>query len=58
MFVNSVKHPAGKELTLHIKMTELAERLDVSRLNLSKMLNQLARNGEIDIKREQITIHG
>lgn len=58
MFVSSVRHPGSKQLTLHIKMTELAERLDVSRLNLSKMLNELAEKGEIEIKREQITIHG
>lgn len=58
MFVNNVKHPGSKELTLHLKMTELADKLDVSRLNLSKMLNRLAKDGEIEIKREQITIHG
>ncbi len=58
MFVRSVRHPRSRQLTLHLKMTELAERLDVSRLNLSKMLNELAEKGEIEIKREQITIHG
>ncbi len=58
MLVRSMRHQNSKELTLHIKMTELAERLDISRLNLSRMLNRLAENGEIEMKREQITIHG
>ena len=41
-----------------MKMTELAERLDVSRLVLSRTLNRLALEGKIELKRETIIING
>lgn len=57
-FADSVRRMKGSRLTLHLKMTELAERLDVSRLVLSRALNRLAQEGEIEIKRETIIFNG
>lgn len=57
-FTESVRRLKGSRLTLHLKMTELAERLDVSRLILSRTLNRLAREGAIEMKRETIIFNG
>ena len=56
-FVKEIRHPLGSILTLHIKMTDLARSLDISRLLLSRTLNTLAERGEIEIKREKIIIY-
>lgn len=57
-FVRSVRLKPDSQVTLHMKMTELAKRLDVSRLVLSRTLNTLAREGKIELKRETIIING
>ena len=57
-FVRSVRLGKDSRLTLRLKMTALAERLDVSRLVLSRTLNALAREGKIELKRETIIING
>ena len=57
-FVRSARLKPDSQVTLHMKMTELAERLDVSRLVLSRTLNRLAGEGKIELKRETIIING
>ena len=57
-FVRSARLKPDSQVTLHMKMTELAERLDVSRLVLSRTLNRLALEGKIELKRETIIING
>ena len=57
-FVSSARLKPDSQVTLHMKMTELAERLDVSRLVLSRTLNRLALEGKIELKRETIIING
>lgn len=57
-FVRSARLKPDSQVTLHMKMTALAERLDVSRLVLSRTLNRLALEGKIELKRETIIING
>lgn len=48
-------HEQG-EKRLQIKMTDLAEYIDETRLNVSNQLNRMAREGSIRLKRKEITI--
>lgn len=48
-------YPAG-EKNLLIKMEDLAEQLNVTRINVSRTLNEMQQNGEILLKRKAIII--
>lgn len=47
--------PAGRK-ELRIKMTQLARELDVTRLNVSRMLSDLQAQGMVQLRRERIII--
>ena len=53
--ITKVIYPAG-EKTLYIKMEDLAKHLNVTRINVSKALNQMQKNGDILLKRKAIII--
>ena len=54
-FVAHCVYPAGSK-EFHILMTRLAEELNDSRLNISRVLNQLAREGLVTLSRGCIVI--
>jgi len=49
------EHPTGRK-ELNVKMERLAEELDATRLNVSRMLNGLQRRQLVELHRERIVI--
>lgn len=48
-------YPAGEKI-LYIKMEDLAEELNVTRINVSRALNEMQKKGELLLKRKAIII--
>lgn len=55
-FIQHCTYPAGHK-TLYILMERLAEELNDSRLNVSRVLNQLQSEGLLELHRGRIEIH-
>lgn len=55
-FLQRILRPAGKK-ELHIKMDRLAQELGATRLRTSQALHNLAKKGNIELKRETIMIN-
>lgn len=49
------ERPAGRK-ELKVKMEHLADELDATRLNVSRMLNGLRRRGFVELRRERVVI--